>query len=225
LIVKDKEPIIPPIKKVTVTQNVINNIIPPTTANPAINFQKSSINKLDLKSKMSISPLKIKPDSVQVSAPKDLKANLNLNITIINNQITPPVPKKKDAETQTEDIFFKSHWTYFQSKNYTILSCKVNTKLSATNQLPGDKKYQMPSSTKLKNYSTEKKPIFNNSSISSSMNLNGYNQFMGAMDNTEIAQTKLNQLMNNRVSSSKNRLGNMNNLTSNVYKSNILSKF
>lgn len=212
----------PPIKKITVTQNVINNVIPPTTAN--LNLQKSSINKLDLKSKLNISPLKIKTDSTLNSVPKDLKANLNLNITIINNQITPPTPKKKDAETQTEDIFFKSHWTYFQSKNYTILTCKVNNKLSASNQNQVDKKYPINNSNnKLKNYSTDKRPpIFNNNTLSSSMNLIGSNQYMGGIDSTEIAQTKLNQLMNNRVSSSSNK---MSNLTNNVYKSKILSKF
>lgn len=44
--------------------------------------------------------------------------------------------KKKDSETQTEEIFFKMHWSYFHNKGYTTLSAKTskNFPLPSTNR-------------------------------------------------------------------------------------------
>ena len=51
-----------------------------------------------------------------------IKCNNEKIKKIIKQQITPTEPNTKNEYTQTEEIFFKMHWSYFKDK-YTILSC------------------------------------------------------------------------------------------------------
>ena len=51
------------------------------------------------------------------------------------NQMQQPVltdPSMKDDYTQTEEIFFKMHWSYFTGK-YKILQCRKNPIISTSN--------------------------------------------------------------------------------------------
>jgi hypothetical protein len=131
--------------------NIINNvnIVSNQKQTANINSQNQNQQKEALKKKVSIkesdtpnkvntnnptnniTPIKPKPKiSIQTQKDqkeqKEQKENENQSNNITNNK--PKDPRKRDAETQTEEIFFKLPWTYFKAKNYNVLGAKATNK-------------------------------------------------------------------------------------------------
>jgi hypothetical protein len=146
---------------------------------------------------------------------------------VINNTVTPAIQtiKKKDAETQTEDIFFKSHWTYFQAKNYTILSSKnISSKLTLASQYQSEKKYQLNllNNSRTKSYSLEKKGVL----ISSNLNNNPTSsppqvQNDINVDSSTTAKINSQNTQGYKIPNVLNKINSLNSLNSfnSVYKS------
>jgi len=170
---------------------------------------------------------------------KEIKTqNLSINITVINNTISPSINsvRKKDAETQTEEIFFKSHWTYFQAKNYCVLSAKgsnTNNKLVMTTNyntrgsggfsgLSGliSNSNNHYSNSKTKSYSLEKRGLYTNGSNSGSGNIQENNDYVSTSAiNSNLNNSKIN-FSNAFGKNIINKINSMNSL-GNMYKSSI----
>jgi hypothetical protein len=226
-------------------QNIIinNNIIASKTDSANnLSLTKTFMNRLENKRISIVSPSKSQAhkNGSNTTTHKELRAqNLNINITVINNTISPSINtvRKKDAETQTEEIFFKSHWTYFQAKNYSVLSAKsssTNNKVVMSNNfntrasggfssLSGlISNNNLYSNSKTKSYSLEKRGLYSNGSNSGSGNLQEINDYVSTSAvNSTLNNSKIN-FSNALGKNIINKINSMNNL-GNLYKSSIKS--
>ncbi len=87
-----------------------------------INKPPANVVKIKTKSENIIPEPQIDND---INKEQVKNISLKINPSSTSNPVVNRLSKRKDAETQTEEEFFKAHWTFFQNK-YTILSAKIS---------------------------------------------------------------------------------------------------
>ena len=126
-----------------------------------------------------------------------------------NNQIQPPLltdPNMKNEYTQTEEIFFKMHWSYFTGQ-YKILTCKRRELMSNNNN--NNNNYIGISQSlfgQLKNRNIYNNSLLNNRRQGDIINSN-YNKFNGYINynsNNNLNVVRSKSLSNRMIFSSKN---------------------
>ncbi len=242
------------IKKISTSQNIIinNNIITGKSEGNNLNLTKSFLSKIENKRIFLNSPVKPHPPKSgnNTTTNREFKtSNLNINITVINNTVSPvsnPI-RKKDAETQTEDVFFKSHWTYFQAKNYTVLSAKtsnsnklvmstiINSRVNgfsgmsgllSNNNLNINPNSNLHSNSKTKSYSLDKRAGYSitnsNGNVASGSNQENTDYLPNSNASNNFANNKIN--FANAIGGNKtnliNKINSMGNLND-IYKNSI----
>ena len=132
---------------------------------------------------------------------------------IIKQQTAPTEPNTKNEYTQTEEIFFKMHWSYFKDQ-YKIMSCNRKWPLLNRNNFFGI------SPNFFKNNNFYKKQMNIN-------NINSINKYNGSL-NHNIRSRSLNNkiILNNNKNNIPFPMNNNfnNNINNNINKNNINNK-
>jgi hypothetical protein len=93
-----------------------------------INKPPANVVKIKTKSENIIPEPQIEND---INKEQVKNISLKINPSSTSHPVTNRLSKRKDAETQTEEEFFKAHWTFFQNK-FTILSAKISKSVVLT---------------------------------------------------------------------------------------------
>ena len=138
--------------------------------------------------------------------------------TIIKQQITPTEPNTKNEYTQTEEIFFKMHWSYFNGQ-YKIMSCNrrgplfhnSNNFLGLSANLFGQLKYS--------NFYKRQTNM---------NNINALNKFNGSLNHNIRSHSLNNKLILNTKNptplSNKKNYNFNNNINNNISNNNEINK-
>ena len=174
------------------------------------NNNRSSLNNSNIEIKL-FNPLtqNLKPKTEEKNNNKNSQKKITINCDNKKEKeknIIIDEPLRKDAQTQTEDIFFKMHWSYFAGE-YPILQSKLNRNFISS----AKKNFEMYRSKSQSDNIGYTKSFNLNNQVNTLKVFKGYN-----LNNNNVNNYKNNN--NNNINNNINNNSNSNKFNSSFYK-------
>ena len=204
--------------------------------------RKNKIKKFDKKNKNKdldielFNPIKEAAKKIEEEKRKKSKSSSKIVINCNNEKnkkverVQQPIitdPNMKNEYTQTEEIFFKMHWSYF-SGQYKILSCKSRGMMMSNNNYFG---LSQNFFGQLRNMNIYNNSLLNNKRNGDIIN-NNYNKYNGKIiyNNNNLNVIRSKSLSNRMIFSGKSTTPGLNykrnyNINGTINKNNIINHY